>query len=79
MKLKKPKLTDFYDVHDPRGCSTSEYGKYMNAVDEYNKKYRKQNKNASKKKLYQCPHSKAVMCSMTEPCLGCEDFKPTEQ
>ncbi len=25
--------------------------------------------------LYQCPYNKACKCDMTEPCLGCEDFK----
>ncbi len=26
--------------------------------------------------LYQCHYNKACKCDMTEPCLGCEDFKP---
>ena len=25
-------------------------------------------------KLYQCPYEKACQCSMSEPCLGCEEF-----
>jgi len=25
-------------------------------------------------KLYQCPYSKATLCDLTEPCLGCETF-----
>jgi len=33
--MKKPKLEDYYDVHDPRGCSTSEIKMYHKAVEEY--------------------------------------------
>lgn len=32
-----PVLQDFYDVHDPRGCSTSEYNLYERALSEYRK------------------------------------------
>jgi len=35
--MKKPELEDFYDDLDPRGCSTSEYNKYLAALVEYNK------------------------------------------
>jgi hypothetical protein len=35
--MKKPKLEDFYDLSDPRGCSTSEYNLWMNALDEWEK------------------------------------------
>jgi hypothetical protein len=28
----KPQLEDFYDTSDPRGCSSSEYNDYQNAV-----------------------------------------------
>lgn len=35
--MKKPVLEDFYDPSDPRGCSTSEYEQYTQAVDEYNR------------------------------------------
>ena len=28
---KEPKLTDFYDDSDPRGCSSSEYEEYLAA------------------------------------------------
>lgn len=30
----------------------------------------------SENKLYRCPYDAACKCDMTEPCLGCEDFKP---
>lgn len=33
--MKKPKLEDFYDPTDPRGCSSSEYNEYSEAVDKY--------------------------------------------
>lgn len=33
--IKRPKLTDFYDVSDPRGCSTSEYNSFVEAVKKY--------------------------------------------
>jgi hypothetical protein len=39
--MKEPQLEDFYDISDPRGCSTSEYNDYLKALEEYNK----QNKN----------------------------------
>lgn len=39
--MKKPKLKDFYDELDPRGCSTSEYNEYLKALDVYNKKKNK--------------------------------------
>jgi hypothetical protein len=32
----------------------------------------------NQKKLYQCPYNKACQCAMDEPCMGCEDFKPSE-
>lgn len=32
---KKPELKDFYDEMDPRGCSSSEYNDYQNALKEY--------------------------------------------
>jgi hypothetical protein len=32
---KKPKLEDFYDTSDPRGCSSSEYDDYQKALDDY--------------------------------------------
>lgn len=35
--MKKPELEDFYDVHDPRGCSTGEYNDYLKALEEYEK------------------------------------------
>lgn len=35
--LKEPKLEDFYDEQDPRGCSSSEYNEYLKALGEYNK------------------------------------------
>ena len=36
MKYKeKPKLEDFYDSADPRGCSTSEYDNYLNTLKDY--------------------------------------------
>ena len=31
----EPKLEDFYDCHDPRGCSTSEYNEYLKAVAKF--------------------------------------------
>jgi len=34
-QLKKPKLEDFYDTSDPRGCSSSEYDDYQKALDDY--------------------------------------------
>jgi hypothetical protein len=33
--LPKPKLEDFYDTSDPRGCSSSEYEDYANAVKKW--------------------------------------------
>lgn len=30
--MKKPQLEDFYDEMDPRGCSTSEYESYKEAL-----------------------------------------------
>lgn len=33
--LDKPKLEDFYDSSDPRGCSTSEYNEYLKALEKY--------------------------------------------
>ena len=33
--MKKPELEDFYDNFDPRGCSTTEYNKYLKALKEY--------------------------------------------
>jgi len=35
--MNKPKLEDFYDEYDPRGCSTSEYRNYTKALDDYEK------------------------------------------
>ena len=35
--LKEPKLEDFYDEQDPRGCSSSEYNEYLKALGDYNK------------------------------------------
>ena len=34
-KIKKPKLTDFYNELDPRGCSSSEYNDYLEALRKY--------------------------------------------
>ena len=34
--LKEPKLEDFYDKQDPRGCSSSEYNEYLKALGDYN-------------------------------------------
>lgn len=31
----EPKLEDFYDCHDPRGFSTSEYNEYLKAVAKF--------------------------------------------
>ena len=31
----KPQLEDFYDTSDPRGCSSSEYEDYANAVKKW--------------------------------------------
>ena len=31
----KPKIEDFYDVNDPRGCSSSELNKYEIALKEW--------------------------------------------
>lgn len=39
LKSCKPKLSDFYDELDPRGCSTSEYDKYLKALKEWDDKY----------------------------------------
>jgi len=36
-KMSKPKLEDYYDIQDPRGCSTTEYNEYLKALDKYNK------------------------------------------
>ena len=33
--MKKPELEDFYDENDPRGCSTSEYDAYLNALKKW--------------------------------------------
>ena len=33
--LPKPKLEDFYDTQDPRGCSSSEYNEYTDAVKKW--------------------------------------------
>lgn len=33
--MNKPKLEDFYDVDDPRGCSSSEYNQYLLALEEF--------------------------------------------
>lgn len=35
--MKKPKLEDFYDESDPRGCSTSEYSEYIRALSAWEK------------------------------------------
>lgn len=32
---REPKLEDFYDELDPRGCSTSEYNTYIKAFKDY--------------------------------------------
>lgn len=32
---EKPKLEDFYDVSDPRGCSTSKYEEYLKALKKW--------------------------------------------
>lgn len=32
---RKPELEDFYDVNDPRGCSTFEYNEYLKALKDY--------------------------------------------
>jgi len=34
-KKFKPKLEDFYDTSDPRGCSSSEYDDYQKALNSY--------------------------------------------
>lgn len=26
--------------------------------------------------LYQCPYEPACKCDMSDPCLGCEEFRP---
>lgn len=31
----KPKLEDFYDTSDPRGCSSSEYEDYQKALEQW--------------------------------------------
>lgn len=36
--IEKPKMEDFYDTSDPRGCSSSEYEDYQKALEEYNNK-----------------------------------------
>lgn len=41
LKSRKPKLSDFYDELDPRGCSTSEYNKYLNALNDWEDKNEK--------------------------------------
>jgi len=33
--MKEPKLEDFYDENDPRGCSTREFEKYEEALRKY--------------------------------------------
>lgn len=33
--MKKPRLEDFYDESDPRGCSSSEYNDYEKALKAY--------------------------------------------
>ena len=35
MKSKKPRLEDYYDEFDPRGCTTSEYNKFLKAEKDY--------------------------------------------
>lgn len=35
--MKKPELGDFYDESDPRGCSTSEYTNYIEALKKWEK------------------------------------------
>ena len=30
-----PKLEDYYDIFDPRGCSTSEYSEYQVALKRW--------------------------------------------
>jgi hypothetical protein len=32
-KYKKPQLKDFYDVDDPRGCSSSEHDDYVKKIN----------------------------------------------
>lgn len=29
--------------------------------------------------LHQCPYNKSCKCAMTDPCFGCEDFKPSAE
>ena len=36
--MEKPRLEDFYDETDPRGCSSSEYTDFEKAVKIYNDK-----------------------------------------
>lgn len=38
MSDKLPKLSDYYDETDPRGCSSSEYAEYERALKKYNEK-----------------------------------------
>ena len=33
--LKEPKLEDFYDEQDHRGCSSPEYNEYLKVLKEY--------------------------------------------
>ena len=35
--MKKPKLEDFYDSSDPRGCSTREHDEWVIALNKWEK------------------------------------------
>jgi hypothetical protein len=39
--LSKPRLEDFYDDNDPRGCSTSELNAYEKALERWEKSQHK--------------------------------------
>ena len=46
--MEKPKLEDFYDEMNPRGCSSSEYAAYEAAVKIYNETSGRSNKTQNK-------------------------------
>jgi len=43
-------------------------------LDDRGKKYKPIKKAIPKAMLYQCPYSKATLCTMDEPCKGCETW-----
>lgn len=69
--MRKPRLSDFYDELDPRGCSGSEYADYEKALAEYHRlsilenSLDKQLESETKKTLTEWLHEKRMKSGKT--------------